>query len=169
MEGGKIRRRPSSAPPARPPHLSASAVLKIALPNPLHAGILFLNTSRETVSSSSKGEERTLRSFWELARLSVRFSSTTYTTTLKCRRASGHRYIGVSYAQLPFKLCLASSVAFWPTNRPTDHPSAIRPRVRCGSVSPDPPQTECKKSHSYESADDSPSKRPPRYQQRMFM
>ena len=49
MEGGKIRRRPSSDPPARPPHLSASAVLKIALPNPLHAGILFLNTSRETV------------------------------------------------------------------------------------------------------------------------
>ena len=76
MEGGKIRRRPSSAPPARPPHLSASAVLKIALPNPLHAVILFFNTSRENRSffSRTRGEdpERAAEDF-VLARLSVTF------------------------------------------------------------------------------------------------
>ena len=51
--GGKIGRAP-------PPHRSVSAVLKIeaatarALPNPLHAVILFFNTSRENRSSRER-------------------------------------------------------------------------------------------------------------------
>ena len=147
MEGGKIRRRPSSAPPAASKCLSG-------FKDSIAKSITRWDSVPQYVTrnrSSSKGEVSTLRSFCEFAILSVDLliqvsvylsyeASMIEVSPLTCHRASGHRYIGVSYAQLPFKPCLASSVAFWPTNRTTDHPSAIRPRDLCGSVSPTLPR-----------------------------
>ena len=83
-----------AAPAPGPPHLSVSAVLKIALPNPLHAVILFFNTSRENRSffSRTRGEdpERAAEDF-VLARLSVTFCPS---ESLLCIRYFFHKTDG---------------------------------------------------------------------------